>query len=124
MESPRYAMDVSTLQPAPPPPPAETPEERARAQLDAIMGRSSGRGGDTVAPPSVLSAQARSLEREEEQEGGQEEDETEQEATRRVAWIKHYIKLGDYDRAIELGWDGAPADSSRAAPSAASQLHP
>ena len=39
---------------------------------------------------------------------GSDGDETEQEQARRVAWIKHYIKLGDYDRAIELGWDGAP----------------
>jgi hypothetical protein len=35
-----------------------------------------------------------------------EVQETEAEQARRVAWIKHYIKLGDYDRAIELGWDG------------------
>ena len=24
---------------------------------------------------------------------------------RRNAWVKYHIKLGDYDRAIELGWD-------------------
>merc|ERR1719271_495313 len=69
---------------------------------------------DTVPMPSVLTAQrsaelalaaaagdARSPET-----PGSDGDETEQEQARRVAWIKHYIKLGDYDRAIELGWDG------------------
>ena len=24
---------------------------------------------------------------------------------RRSAWVRHYIKLGEYDRAVELGWD-------------------
>ena len=95
--------------------PTQTAEERARAQLDVIMGRTS--AASRPAPmPSVLTAQrsaelalaaaagdARSPET-----PGSDGDETEQEQARRVAWIKHYIKLGDYDRAIELGWDGAP----------------
>ena len=96
-----------------------TPEERARAQLDVIMGRSSAPGEmnmSVMAPvPSVLAARqsssnllASAASGEGARSPGADGDETEQEATRRIAWIKHYIKLGDYDRAIELGWDGAP----------------
>ena len=99
--------------------PTQTAEERARAQLDVIMGRTS--AASRPAPmPSVLTAQrsaelalaaaagdARSPET-----PGSDGDETEQEQARRVAWIKHYIKLGDYDRAIELGWDGAPPSAA------------
>lgn len=104
--------------------PALTPEERARAQLDVIMGRSTAPGAmnmSEMAPvPSVLAAQqsaGQALAASAASAGGTgggtrspgaDGDETEQEATRRIAWIKHYIKLGDYDRAIELGWDGAP----------------
>ena len=99
--------------------PAMTPEERARAQLDVIMGRSSAPGEmnmSVMAPvPSVLAARqsssnllASAASGEGARSPGADGDETEQEATRRIAWIKHYIKLGDYDRAIELGWDGAP----------------
>ena len=99
--------------------PGLTPEERARAQLDVIMGRTSAPGAmdmSEMAPvPSVIAAHAQQSAdlalaasaggaRSPETDG----DETEQEATRRIAWIKHYIKLGDYDSAIELGWDGAP----------------
>ena len=108
--------------------PTKTAEERAREQLDVIMGRTSA-ASRPAQMPSVLTAQrsaelalaaaagdARSPET-----PGSESDETEQEQARRVAWIKHYIKLGDYDRAIELGWDGAPPSAaSLAPPSAAS----
>ena len=30
------------------------------------------------------------------------------EAARRVAWIRYHLKLGQYDEATALGWDGAP----------------
>lgn len=30
----------------------------------------------------------------------------EEEETRRLSWIRHYVKMGDFDRAVELGWDG------------------
>jgi len=103
--------------------PAKTPEERALAQLDVIMGRSTAPGAmnmSEMAPvPSVLAAQQsvdQALAAPAASAGGARspgspgspgaDGETEQEATRRIAWIKHYIKLGDYDRAIELGWDG------------------
>jgi hypothetical protein len=95
-----------------------TAEERARAKLDVIMREMN--MPDTAPMPSVLTAQrsaelalsaaaggARSPE-----SPGTDGDETEQEQARRVAWIKHYIKLGDYDRAIELGWDGAPPSAA------------
>jgi hypothetical protein len=83
-----------------------TPEGRARAQLDAIMGRTqlsmaAMDMSDSAAMPSVLAAQQMGSAPQQ-----AEADETEAEAARRIAWIKHYIKLGDYDRAIELGWDG------------------
>lgn len=86
--------------------PTMTPEERAKAQLDVIMGRSTAPGAmdmsTLAAAPSVLAMRQSALVATSEREP----DETEQEATRRIAWIKHYIKLGEYDRAIELGWDG------------------
>lgn len=28
-----------------------------------------------------------------------------EDVARRNAWVRHYIKLGEYDRAVELGWD-------------------
>ena len=28
-----------------------------------------------------------------------------EDVARRSAWVRHYIKLGEYDRAVELGWD-------------------
>ena len=30
------------------------------------------------------------------------------EAARRVAWIRYHLKLGQYDEATAIGWDGAP----------------
>ena len=30
-----------------------------------------------------------------------------EDVARRNAWVRHYIKLGEYDRATELGWDRA-----------------
>jgi hypothetical protein len=30
------------------------------------------------------------------------------EAARRVAWVQYHLKLGQYDEATALGWDGAP----------------
>jgi len=54
-------------------------------------------------PPSVLTARKSFLTAAE-----QKPDKTEQVDAQRIAYIKHYIKVGDYDRAIELAWDGAP----------------
>jgi hypothetical protein len=28
------------------------------------------------------------------------------EAARRVVWIQYHLRLGNYDEATELGWDG------------------
>ena len=38
--------------------------------------------------------------------GGRENSDVE--AARRVAWIQHHLKLGNFDEATELGWDGGP----------------
>ena len=43
-----------------------------------------------------------------ERRGGHEEDADDAEADRRVAWIRYHLKLGNYDEATELGWDGDP----------------
>ena len=40
------------------------------------------------------------------QRGGREDFDAE--AARRVAWIQHHLKLGNFEEATELGWDGAP----------------
>eukprot|EP00964_Phaeocystis_antarctica_P075837 scaffold46848_cov64-Phaeocystis_antarctica.AAC.3 len=45
--------------------------------------------------------------------GGGDGDETEQEATRRIAQRNHCVKLGDYDRAIELSRAGAQCRHSQ-----------
>ena len=29
-----------------------------------------------------------------------------EEAARRVVWIQYHLRLGNYDEATELGWDG------------------
>merc|ERR1719389_763636 len=62
------------------------------------------RSGPLVGQPSVdptIAAQQAFL-----VDAEQEVAEDEAEQMRRVAWIKHYIKMGEYDKAIELGWDG------------------
>ena len=54
-----------------------------------------------------------------------EDDEDEEEMIRRLAWIKYYVKEGDTDKALELGWDGDMSfitnadDGAAAAPAAA-----
>jgi hypothetical protein len=40
------------------------------------------------------------------QRGGRES--VDAEAARRVAWIQHHLKLGNFDEAHALGWDGGP----------------
>ena len=42
-----------------------------------------------------------------EEEGEDAEDE--EEMIRRLAWIKYYVKEGQPDKALELGWDGDTA---------------
>jgi C-terminal processing protease CtpA/Prc len=34
--------------------------------------------------------------------------ESQEERVRRLEWIKHYVKVGDSENALELGWDGQP----------------
>lgn len=41
-------------------------------------------------------------------EAAADDDDSEAEAARRVAWIQHHLKLGNFDEATELGWDGGP----------------
>ena len=36
----------------------------------------------------------------------EEDEEDEEEMIRRLAWIKFYVKNGETDKALELGWDG------------------
>ena len=36
----------------------------------------------------------------------QDEEDDEEEEERRIAWIQHYVKAGELERAVELGWDG------------------
>ena len=38
--------------------------------------------------------------------GGPAEDEGPTEYERRLAWIKHYEKAGEREKAVDLGWDG------------------
>ena len=38
-------------------------------------------------------------------------EETEDETRRRVEWIKHYVKTGQPEKALELGWDGKPIEA-------------
>ena len=38
-------------------------------------------------------------------------EETEDETRRRVEWIKHYVKIGQPEKAFELGWDGKPIEA-------------
>ena len=38
-------------------------------------------------------------------------EETEDETRRRVEWIKHYVKIGQPEKARELGWDGKPIEA-------------
>ena len=38
--------------------------------------------------------------------GGPAEDEGPTEYERRLAWIKHYVKAGEREKAVDLGWDG------------------
>ena len=46
---------------------------------------------------------------EEEEEEAEEEGEDDEEYYRRLAWIKFYIKEGETEKALELGWDGDDA---------------
>ena len=96
---------------------AEVTYDAQRALLDSAMAAASpepqsqptgGMAGDGAGPlvgqPSAnqtIAAQQAFLVASEE-----DADETEAEQLRRVAWIKYYIKMGDYDKAVELGWDG------------------
>ena len=41
-------------------------------------------------------------------EAAADDDDSEAEAARRVVWIRYHLKLGNYNEATELGWDGAP----------------
>ena len=42
-------------------------------------------------------------------------EETEDETRRRVEWIKHYVKIGQSEKARELGWDGKPIEAPASA---------
>ena len=53
------------------------------------------------APAASASAMASDM-----QTPGDDEEEDEEEMIRRLAWIKYYVKNGDTDKALELGWDG------------------
>ena len=41
------------------------------------------------------------------------EEEGEEAKRQRMAWIKHYLLLGDIEKALELGWDGAATPRPR-----------
>ena len=56
-------------------------------------------------PPSAPPPSAPQPSAQDEAEAEEEHEDEDEDVARRNAWVQHYIKLGDYDRAVELGWD-------------------
>ena len=56
-------------------------------------------------PPSASPPSAPQPSAQDEAEAEEEHEDEDEDVARRNAWVQHYIKLGDYDRAVELGWD-------------------
>lgn len=83
---------------------ASTVDKRRRARLgDGSSACES--SSQQEAPAASTSAMAPATPSEM-QTPGDEEEEDEEEMIRRLAWIKYYVKNGDTDKALELGWDG------------------
>merc|ERR1711865_636070 len=83
---------------------ASTVDKRRRARLgDGSSACES--SSQQEAPAASTSAMAPATPSEM-QTPGDEEEEDEEEMTRRLAWIKYYVKNSDTDKALELGWDG------------------
>ena len=67
------------------------------------------------APPRLVEAEAEQEEVEAEVRGGGGEY-VDADAARRVAWIQHHVRSGNFEEASELGWDGDMAVAHEPAP--------
>ena len=91
---------------------AETPVDPTDIHLSNVVsaGGSTGIATPTAgAAAAAMAAAAPAAVIEEEEEEAEEEGEDDEEYYRRLAWIKFYIKEGETEKALELGWDGDDA---------------
>jgi len=74
---------------------------RRRKKKSGSDGSSAAGAEDDPAAAAMVPATPSDL-----QTPGEEEEEDEEEMIRRLAWIKFYVKNGETNKALELGWDG------------------